>query len=98
MTPSKKQLASLKAANAARAERGTSPYRIGKPVAAIFPEAVYAFSLIAELFGIGEFTLREAESEDGMKTLWFGKRKFVKGSELIAAMERQTDRRLVRRE
>jgi hypothetical protein len=28
-----------------------------------------------------------------MKTLWFGKRKFVKGSELIAAMERQTVRR-----
>lgn len=54
---------------------------------------VYPWTLVAELFGIGGFTLREAEAEDAMKTLWFGKRKFVKGSELIAAMERQTVRR-----
>lgn len=88
-----KQKAALKAANAARAKNGCSPHSTGKPTAVITPEGVYAYELLADLFGIGEFTIREAEA-DGMRAMWFGKRKFVRGSELIAAMERQTKERL----
>lgn len=57
------------------------------PVASgpIDPDKMYAFSLVTKLFGIGRLTLRRFVRE-GMPTAGAGNRKFVLGSDLIAAM------------
>ena len=64
-----------------KGKKGWKQYT-GTPKQPIRPEEVYAVELLNDLFGIGEFTLREAE-RSGLKSYWMGKRKYVGGDELI---------------
>ena len=53
-----------------------------KPTEPIRPEAMYAIELLPSFFGIGRFTVMNAE-RDGLALHKFGCRKYVMGSDLI---------------